>query len=168
MTLTQSGGAGPWAVVSVHAAVPLKAPLFAGYRLSRTVSVVSARRKDRLTQGDVIRVRLTIEASAERTWVALSDPLPPGATVVSDLGGQSSLLRQGETSEGAWPAYVEKDNRAWRAYYDWLPAGTTRIDYTLRLNGAGRFTLPPARIEAMYAPSIRAQLPVGPMTIWAP
>jgi len=168
MTLAQSGGAGPWAVVSVHAAVPLKAPLFAGYRLSRTVSVVSARRKDRLTQGDVIRVRLTIEASAERTWVALSDPLPPGATVVSDLGGQSSLLRQGETSEGAWPAYVEKDNRAWRAYYDWLPAGTTRIDYTLRLNGAGRFTLPPARIEAMYAPSIRAQLPVGPMTIWAP
>lgn len=168
ITLSQSGGAGPWAVVSVHAAVPLKAPLFAGYRLTRSVSIVSARRKDRLTQGDVLRIRLTIEATAPRTWVVLSDPLPPGATVVSDLGGQSSLLRQGEASEGAWPAYVEKDNRAWRAYYDWLPGGTTSIDYTVRLNGAGHFTLPPARAEAMYAPSIRAQLPVPPMTIWAP
>lgn len=168
MMLSQSGGAGPWAVVSVHAAVPLKTPFFAGYKLTRSVSIVSARRKDRLTQGDVLRIRLTIEATAPRTWVVLSDPLPPGATVVSDLGGQSSLLREGEASEGAWPAYVEKDNRAWRAYYDWLPGGTTSIDYTVRLNGAGHFTLPPARAEAMYAPSIRAQLPVPPMTIWAP
>ena len=168
MTLAQSGGAGPWATVSVHAAVPLKTPLYAGYRLTRSVSIVSARRKDRLSQGDVVRVRLTVQATAPRTWVVISDPLPPGATVVSNLGGQSALLRQGEASEGAWPAYVEKDNRAWRAYYDWLPGGTTSIEYTMRLNGAGRFTLPPARVEAMYSPSIRAQLPVSPMTIWTP
>lgn len=168
MSLSQSGGAGPWATVSVHAAVPLKTPLNAGYRLKREVSVISARRKDRLSQGDVVRVRLTVEASAERTWVVISDPLAPGATVVSDLGGQSSILRQGEASEGAWPAYVEKGKDSWRAYYDWLPAGVTTIEYTVRLNGAGRFTLPPARAEAMYSPSIRAQLPVAPMTIWAP
>ncbi len=168
MTLTQSGGAGPWATVSVHAAVPLKKPLYAGYRLTRSVSIVSARRKDRLSQGDVLRVRLTVQATAPRTWVVISDPLPPGATVVSNLGGQSALLRQGEASEGAWPAYVEKDNQAWRAYYDWLPGGTTTIEYTVRLNSAGRFTLPPARVEAMYSPAIRAQLPVSPMTIWTP
>ncbi|MGD9810653.1 MAG: alpha-2-macroglobulin [Sphingobium sp.] len=168
MTLTQSGGSGPWATVSVHAAVPLKQPLNAGYRLARQVSVVSARRKGRLTQGDVIRVKLTVEASAERTWVVLSDPLPPGATVVSDLGGQSALLSQGEQSEGMWPAYIEKGKDAWRAYYDWLPRGTTSIEYTVRLNGAGHFTMPPARAEAMYSPSIRAQLPVAPVTIWAP
>jgi len=167
MTLSQSGGAGPWAVVSVHAAVPLKAPLNAGYRLTRAVSIVSARDKGRLTQGDVIRVRLTVEASAERTWVVISDPLPPGATVVSDLGGQSSILRQGEASDGAAPAYVEKGRDSWRAYYDWLPRGTTSIEYTVRLNGAGRFSLPPARVEAMYSPSIRAQLPIGPVAIWA-
>jgi uncharacterized protein YfaS (alpha-2-macroglobulin family) len=168
MTLAQSGGAGPWATVSVHAAVPLKAPLFAGYRLKREVSIVSARRKGRLTQGDVVRVRLTIEASAERTWVVISDPLPPGATVVSDLGGQSSILRQGEASESSAPAYVEKGNDAWRAYYDWLPGGRTTIEYTVRLNGVGRFALPPTRAEAMYSPSIRAQLPNVPITVWAP
>ncbi len=167
LSLAQTGGAGPWATVTVRAAVPLTAPLMAGYRLSRQVSVVSARQKGRLSEGDVVRVRLTVEASAERTWVVVSDPLPPGATVVSDLGGQSSLLRQGESGDGAWPAYVEKGREAWRAYYDWLPRGTTTIEYTLRLNGAGRFALPPSRVEAMYAPSIRAQLPVAPVTIWA-
>ncbi|MBT2189118.1 alpha-2-macroglobulin [Sphingobium sp. H33] len=167
MSLSQTGGVGPWATVSVRAAVPLRAPLMAGYRLSRAISVVSARQQGRFSQGDVIRVKLTIEASAERTWVVISDPLPPGATVVSDLGGQSALLKQGEASEGSWPAYVEKGRDAWRAYYDWLPRGTTTIEYTLRLNGIGHFTLPPSRVEAMYSPAIRAQLPVAPITIWA-
>jgi uncharacterized protein YfaS (alpha-2-macroglobulin family) len=167
LTLAQTGGTGPWATVTVHAAVPLQQPLMAGYRLERRVSVISARQKGRLSQGDVIRVRLTVTANAERTWVVVNDPLPPGATVLSSLGGQSALLQEGEQSEGSWPAYTESDRAAWRAYYDWLPRGTTVIEYTLRLNSAGTFTLPPARVEAMYSPSIRAQLPIGPMTIWA-
>ncbi len=166
MSLSQSGGAGPWATVTVHAAVPLSQPLMAGYRLTRSVSVVSAKQQGKLSQGDVIRVRLTIEASAERNWVALSDPLPPGAVVMSSLGGQSAILQQGEKTEGAYPAYTEGGRDYWRAYYDWLPRGTSVIEYTLRLNSAGRFTLPPARVEAMYAPSIRAQVPVAGMTIW--
>jgi uncharacterized protein YfaS (alpha-2-macroglobulin family) len=35
----------------------------------------------------------------------------------------------------------------------------------LRLNGAGRFNLPPSRVEAMYSPAIRAQLPIDTMTV---
>ncbi|WP_310533554.1 MG2 domain-containing protein [Novosphingobium sp.] len=168
MAMTQSGGAGPWATVSVHAAVPLREPLMAGYRLAREVTVVSAREKGKLTAGDVVRVKLTVTATADRTWVVLADPLPPGATVMSGLGGQSSMLRGGEnsSSEGTWPAYVENAKDSWRAYFDWLPRGTTTVEYTVRLNGSGQFTLPPARVEAMYAPAIRAQLPVGAMTVW--
>lgn len=169
MTLTQSGGAGPWATVTVKAAVPLKEPLMAGYRLERQVTVVSAREKGKLSAGDVIRVKLTITATADRNWVVVSDPLAPGATVMSGLGGQSTLLRKGEGdgSEGTWPAYVENTRDSYRAYFDWLPRGTTSVEYTVRLNGSGQFTLPPARVEAMYAPSIRAQLPVGAMTVWS-
>ena len=29
----------------------------------------------------------------------------------------------------------------------------------MRINGAGRFRLPPTRVEAMYSPEIRAALP---------
>ena len=41
------------------------------------------------------------------------------------------------------------------------------IEYTLRLNNAGRFSLPPPRVEALYAPESFGELPnavveVGP------
>jgi uncharacterized protein YfaS (alpha-2-macroglobulin family) len=166
LTMTHSGGAAPWATVSIRAAVPLKSPLFAGYRLTRSVSVISARQPGRLSQGDVLRVHLEIDADAGRTWVALSDPLPPGAVVMSNLGGQSQMLQQGNHADGAWPAWVEGGRDTWRAYFDWLPQGHSVVEYTVRLNSAGQFTLPPARVEAMYAPAIHAALPIAPVTVW--
>ena len=159
LVLRQSGGAGPWATVSVRAAVPLRRPLFAGYRLSRKVEVVQARHPGRLTRGDVLRVTLTVEASAERNWVVVSDPVPAGATIVGDLGGQSQMLGQDETGSGTAPSYVERGRDAWRGYFAWLPRGTATVSYTLRLNGAGRFSLPPSHVEAMYAPALRASMP---------
>ncbi|MGA1797652.1 MG2 domain-containing protein [Sphingomonas sp. 4RDLI-65] len=165
LRLAQAGGAGPWATVSVSAAVPLRQPLFAGYRLTRKVDVVQARNAARLTTGDVLRVTLTVEATAERNWVAISDPVPAGATVIGDLGGQSQMLQQGGESEGRGPSYVERGRDTWRAYFAWLPKGTATVSYTLRLNGAGRFQLPPSRVEAMYSPAIHAAVPNQPMVV---
>ena len=167
LRLAQSGGAGPWATVSISAAVPLRQPLFAGYRLTRKVDVVQARTAWRLTTGDVLRVTLSVEATAERNWVAISDPVPAGATVIGDLGGQSQLLQQGGAAdgEGGGPSYVERGRDTWRAYFAWLPKGTTTVTYTLRLNCAGRFQMPPSRVEAMYSPSIRAAVPNQTMVV---
>lgn len=165
LRLAQSGGAGPWAAVQVSAAVPLTQPLMAGYRLSRKVDVVQARVPGRLTRGDVVRVTLTVEASAERNWVVINDPVPGGATVLGNLGGQSQTLQAGGEAEGSQPSYVERARDSWRAYFAWLPRGTHVVSYTMRLNGAGRFGLPPSRVEAMYAPSIRAQLPNQPVVV---
>src|SRR3546814_16558581 len=53
LMLRQTGGEGPWATVSVSAAVPLTRPLAAGYQVKRKVSVVSQRPKGVLTRGDV-------------------------------------------------------------------------------------------------------------------
>jgi len=33
------------------------------------------------------------------------------------------------------------------------------LEYTVRLNNAGRFALPPSRVEAMYAPETFGELP---------
>jgi alpha-2-macroglobulin len=176
LQLSQAGGAGPWATVAVRAAVPLRQPLFAGYRLSRRIEPVQQRYPGRWTRGDVMRVVLTVDASAERNWVVLNDPVPAGATVIGDLGGSSRLLRQGEASPGerfgalisgkryavevgAQPAYVERARDAWRGYFSWVPAGRFVTAYTLRLNTPGRFSLPPSRVEAMYSPAVRAQVP---------
>ncbi len=168
LTLAQTGGVGPWATVSVAAAVPLRTPLFAGYRMSKAISFVSQKVKGRATRGDVVKVRITVDASAARNWVVVSDPVPPGATIVGDLGGQSSLLAgEAKEEEGVSPSYIERGRDAWRGYYGWVPAGRFTVEYVMRLNGTGRFGLPPSRVEAMYAPEIRAQLPNGPVTVWS-
>ncbi len=158
LVLSQAGGGGPWALVTVKAAVPLRSALFAGYRIARQVSIVERKVPGRLTRGDVLRVRLTIDASAERNWVVVSDPIPAGATIVGDLGGQSSLLGA-SGGEGLSPAYVERGQDAWRGYFDWVPRGRFTVEYTVRLNGTGRLQLPPTKVEAMYSPDIRALLP---------
>lgn len=167
LMLRHSGGAGPWASVSVAAAVPLRAPLFAGYRMTRTTSMVSQRVKGRLTRGDVMKVTITVDATAERNWVVVSDPVPPGATILGDMGGQSSLFAaSAQESEGVQPSYVERGRDAWRGYFAWVPAGRFTVQYVLRLNGDGRFGLPPSRVEAMYSPEIRAQVPNNGVTVW--
>ncbi len=184
LRLSQASGAGPWANVSVSAAVPLKQPLFAGYRMEKKTEVMQARTKGVLTRGDVVKVTISVEASAERNWVVVNDPIPAGATIVGDLGGQSKLLgadaKAGDgTSFGAidgdgkaWdvqvgvqPAYIERRNDAWRGYFSWVPRGRFTIVYVMRLNGAGRFSLPPSRVEAMYSPAIRAAVPNASVTV---
>ncbi len=164
LTLAQSGGGGPWAMVQVAAAVPLRAPLFAGYRLARKVDVVQARQPGRYSRGDVIKVTITVEASAERNWVVISDPVPAGATIIGDQGGQSALLNA-SSSSGGYPSYVERSGATWRGYYAWMPRGTTSVSYSVRLNGVGRFNLPPTHVEAMYSPAIHADLPNAPVTV---
>lgn len=165
LNLSQSGGAGPWAMVQVKAAVPLTQPLSAGYKLSRKTEVVQAKTKGSLTRGDVIRVTLTVEASADRNWVVIADPVPAGATVIGSLGGQSEMLAEGGETAGSQPSYIERGRDAWRGYFAWLPRGTHSVTYVMRLNAAGRLQLPPSKVEAMYSPEIRAAVPNSPMVI---
>jgi len=163
LMMTQTGGSGPWATVQVSAAVPLKQPLFAGYKMTRKVEAVSQRVAGRYTRGDVLKVTITVDASAERNWVVISDPIPAGATIIGDMANQSQLLQSG-TSDGE-TSYVERARDAWRGYFGWMSAGSHTVSYTMRLNGAGTFSLPATRVEAMYSPSINAQVPNAPVTI---
>ncbi len=184
LMLSQPSGAGPWATVSVKAAVPLIRPLAAGYRMSRKIEIVQRRVAGQLTRGDVMRVTITVDATAERNWVVIDDPIPAGATIVGDLGGQSKILasqaeagpgvkfgavdtdgKLWEVQVGVVPAYVERGNDSWRGYYAWVPRGRFQASYMLRLNGAGHFRMPPSRVEAMYSPAIRAALPIADVVV---
>jgi uncharacterized protein YfaS (alpha-2-macroglobulin family) len=46
-----------------------------------------------------------------------------------------------------------------RAYYSYVPKGAFSYSYTVRLNNAGLFQLPPSRVEAMYAPEMQGLWP---------
>ena len=169
LNVTQEGGGKPWLTVQSLAAVPLKAPIRAGYSIARSITAVEQKDKAKWSRGDVLRVRLDIDAQNDMTWVVVSDPVPGGATILgSGLGRDSAIATRGERKEGnAWAAYEERSFEAFRSYFEYLPRGKHVVEYTVRLNNPGRFALPPTRVEAMYAPESFGEAPnavieVGP------
>jgi alpha-2-macroglobulin len=161
LAVRHEGAGRPWLTVQSLAAVPLKAPLFAGYRVIKTVTPVQRKLPDAWSRGDIVRVRIEVEALGDMAWVVIADPIPAGSALLgTGLGRDSAIASRGEQREGhAWPAYEERASDAWRGYYEWLPRGRHAVTYTLRLNTAGRFGLPPTRVEAMYAPETFGELP---------
>jgi uncharacterized protein YfaS (alpha-2-macroglobulin family) len=161
LAVEHQGTGQPWLTVQGLAAVRLRAPLSSGYTIRKTVTAVERRVPDRWSRGDILRVRLEIEAQADMTWVAVSDPVPAGAAVLgTGLKRDSRLLASREDRRPrAWPAYEERSFEAFRAYYDHVPKGAWTVEYALRLNQAGTFNLPPTRVEALYAPEVFGEIP---------
>jgi uncharacterized protein YfaS (alpha-2-macroglobulin family) len=161
VNVAQQGSGKPWLTIQSLAAVQLKAPYDAGYRIAKTITPVEQAVAGKYSRGDVLRITLEVTASADMTWVALSDPIPGGAAILgSGLGRDSQIATQGEKRSGAgWPAFEERSFEAFRSYYGYLPKGTIKMDYTVRLNNVGDFALPPTRVEAMYAPEMFGELP---------
>ncbi len=169
LTLSHAGTGAPWAFVTAKAAIPLRVPLSSGYAITRTITPVSQAREGQWQSGDVMRVHIAVTAQADMSWVVINDPIPAGAQILgSGLGGDSGLLRRGETRKGnAWPVFEERRSDAYRAYYRFVPKGTFSFDYTVRLNTSGDFNLPPTRVEAMYAPEMSGELPLPPLHVAA-
>jgi uncharacterized protein YfaS (alpha-2-macroglobulin family) len=109
----------------------------------------------------VLRVTLEVNASSDMSWVALTDPVPGGAAILGNgLGRDSEIASQGETRQGsAWAVFEERSFESYRGYYGYLPKGITKVEYTIRLNNVGDFSLPPSRVEAMYAPEMFGATP---------
>jgi hypothetical protein len=100
--------------------------------------------------------------------VVLADPLPTGGAILAGgtlaqqaraVGETAGSAESAEAGARIWPSYEERSQEAWRAYFEQLPRGRHVLEYTLRLNNAGRFLLPGTRVEAMYAPENFAELP---------
>ncbi|HSH88435.1 MAG TPA: MG2 domain-containing protein [Ramlibacter sp.] len=161
LNVTHQGSGKPWLTLQSLAAVDLKAPFNAGYRLTRTVTPVEQAVAGKYSRGDVLRVSLEVNASADMTWVVITDPVPGGATILgSGLGRDSQIATQGEKRSGwSWPAFEERSFESFRSYYHYIPKGVFKVEYTVRLNNVGEFALPPSRIEAMYAPEMFGETP---------
>ena len=172
MRLAQEGNGKPWVTLQSLAAVPLKQPFAAGYRITRKVEAVEQKQAGVYTRGDVLRVTLDIDAQSEMTWVVVSDPVPGGASLLGSGLGRDSVIAQGKQDAPrdrgmGWLAYEERSFDAYRAYYEAMPKGRTSISYTVRLNNAGEFNLPPTRVEAMYAPEMFGEVPNARLVVKA-
>ena len=175
LRVAQQGNGKPWLSVQALAAVPRTQPFDGGYQIRKTVAVVQQADPGlpagHYTRGDILRVTLQVTAAADMTWAVVSDPIPAGASILGGgLGRDSQIATQGETTgnRGAWPAFEERSFEAYRAYYAYLPKGSMTAQYTIRLNNAGRFVLPPTRVEALYAPEMFGEVPNTPVMVEAP
>jgi hypothetical protein len=171
LRLRHAGTGRPWVEVQSVSALPLHEARFAGFRIARRWTPVEQRVPGLWSRGDVVRVQLELEALGSAAWVAISDPVPPGATHLGGgLGRDSALLTRGEGSaRRRWDCpcveQVERSFEAQREFYGFVPAGRWSTEYTLRLDQAGVFALPPTRIEAMYSPESFGELPHEPVTV---
>ena len=168
LALAHQGSGQPWATVQVLAAIPDGPARSAGYRVSRKVTPVQEKTAGKISRGDLWRVTLTVDADNDMSWVALTDPIPAGARILGDGDGRDSAiatLGENDDTRDRRPSYVERSFSAYRAYYAMLPKGRFTTSYTLRLNNAGHFALPPTRVEAMYAPDVFGELPNGRVVV---
>lgn len=165
LTVQHAGTGVPWVTVRGRAAVPFTEAVAHGYRITRTLTAVERKRPDAWSRGDIARVRLSIAADAEFTWVVVDDPLPAGASHLgTGLGGSTEDSAAGAEARVS-PTFVERSFSGLRAYYETLPGGTTTLEYTVRLNQAGTFRLPATHVEAMYDPDVSGDLPNAALVV---
>jgi alpha-2-macroglobulin len=189
LAISHDGSGRPWATVQTLAALELKQPMNAGFRLERSIVPVTSRVAGQYSRGDVVRIKLRITPAGPANWVVVNDPIPAGATILgSGLGRDSQIdanrpdaaqsnvisanvsassVPQGgwNNYRGAWPAYEERAFDGYRGYYSFVSNHPFEVQYTVRLNNPGQFKLPPSRVEAMYNPEMYGMVPIAPITV---
>ncbi|NOL50499.1 alpha-2-macroglobulin family protein [Pelistega europaea] len=178
MKLSLVGKGAVWATVTSLAAVEPIENTFAGYRVDKLIEPVSRRVAGQWSVGDVYRVHLRITADAPMSWVVVNDPIPSGATVLGSGLGRDSILsgqldeklaeHNDEYSTYVEPSFVERKSDVYRAYYRFMDKGEINLEYTVRLNNVGKFSLPATRVEAMYAPSLFGEAVNNDIQVKAP
>lgn len=120
----------------------------------------------RIRSGAKVRVRLTMVADAQRTSVALVDPLPAGLEAVNPTLAVSSTTPPEEGDDGpvpidccwywGWNWFEHQNLRDDRveAFASYLPGGTYEYTYIARATTPGEFVVPPTKAEEMYAPEV--------------
>ena len=74
LLVTQSGSGKPWLTLQSVAAVELKAPFAAGFAIKKSITPVEQAVKGIYTRGDILRVNLEVNASADMTCPCHSRP----------------------------------------------------------------------------------------------
>ena len=167
VVVEHAGTGKPWVTLQARAAVPLKTALASGYTISKSLVGIERKQAGSWSRGDIVRVRLEVEAQSDMTWVVVNDPIPAGASHLgSGLGGQSRIALTGQQwSACPCVAFEERAFDGVRAYFPYVRKGKWVYEYTIRLNQSGRFELPTTRVEALYAPEAFGELPNSPFEV---
>lgn len=114
--------------------------------------------------GQLVKVRLTIDARTRESHVAVVDPLPAGFEPVltkfeRTYKGEEETSRRSTWWSGAstsWQNQELRDDRA-LVFADVLAPQASSHEYFVRATTAGTFLTPGAQVEAMYKPAVRGR-----------
>ncbi|MBN2339888.1 MAG: hypothetical protein JXX29_12070 [Deltaproteobacteria bacterium] len=103
--------------------------------------------------GTLVKVRLTVESTSSRAYVAVADPLPGGCEAVNtNLATEDTSLQTSTHSRYFWD-YVELRDDEILAFADKMYSGSRTIEYLMRATIPGTFSVPGTLVEEMYAPA---------------
>jgi uncharacterized protein YfaS (alpha-2-macroglobulin family) len=156
LNVSHDGAGVPWVEVRSLAAIPLTKPIQQGFSIKKTIEPIEKANSDHWTVGDSYQVKLEVDSQSDNAWVAISDPIPAGATL---LGGLKKSAQEKSSTEGNFPTFEERKAEGYFAYYDFVPKGKWKISYSVRLGTKGEFGVPPTRVEAMYNAETFGEIP---------
>ncbi len=113
----------------------------------------------KIKAGDWVRVELIIRNSQTRHHVALTDTVAGGYVPTDlELSSTATPTLKKLSATGSF-AFLERqlDPQTPRFYAEVLPSGEHQVYYFVRASNAGRYLVPPAQVELMYAPNSRAR-----------
>jgi uncharacterized protein YfaS (alpha-2-macroglobulin family) len=154
--------------VGLTAVLPSKdaQPIEHGFRLTRTLETAEGKplaAPYRIAAGAVVRVHLRLESWERRSYVALADHLPAGLEPLDPRLDTTARLPFVE-NDWRWNHTELRDGGA-LAFADELPPGAFDFVYFARASTKGRFAMPAAQAEEMYAPETSARGAVGELTV---
>lgn len=138
----------------------------AGFTVSREYLDAAGRPATRFAAGALVTVRLTVSTPAARRWVAMVDPLPAGLEPVNPrlktaAGGGGG---GGGVRSWMWDHQELRDDEV-RWFADHIWSGTMVMTYQARATVDGTFHAGPARIEAMYEPTVHGRSAAASITV---
>ena len=132
----------PWVNFLILANPPLDSNRMHGVTIEKTWTPIEVKESSKKTMGDIWEITLKIKSKSEFQWLAVRDPLPPGAMVISEEGSYLTSKRALE----------------YQVFENWFYGEDKIYKYQIRLNQSGTYNLPSTRAEAMYDTDLNGEI----------
>ena len=149
-SLEHKGTGAPWADVRTMSYPDPKASTAQGIDVKVEINNLESHATFEVQ--DRVEAKISLKVKNNVTMGAINLALPSGVTVL-------------ESTSTTGLDFEERTESKWRGYINDLPKGDYEIRVIFRLNQAGKFEVPGARVEAMYSPDLFGESPFWTMKV---
>ena len=141
-----------------------------GIEVSRVVRAREAGREitakgGPVASGESVVFDITIKNRTQFSYVVVNVPVPAGLEPVQENLGKGHAASAMTEERGYWISYQENRPDRVLLFADVLAPGSHVHTIQLRATTPGRYVLPPARAEAMYAPEVYGRSAGGHLVV---